>query len=160
MKVAHVVVTLLVGLCLASGDALPAAKMSLASDAETSKEKEREVLRLEEVGRQKFLKGESHWDDLMADGAYMVRWDGVVVVYQAGQALPAAPMKSLALSDMIARAYGDVVVVTGMGEGEGTMPDKKPFSFKSRFLNVWRLLDGRWKIAVTQNTAVRPQQSK
>lgn len=123
-------------------------------------ESEAEVLRLEEVGRQKFLKGDPHWDDLIADGAYMVRWDGAVVSYKKGEALPAVPMKSMKLSEMEARGYGEVVVVTGLGEGEGETHDKKPFSFKSRFLNVWKKLDGEWKIVLSQNTVVQPQKAK
>jgi hypothetical protein len=130
--------------------------VSLAAAESSTEEIEKKVLGLEETARQKFLKGESNWDDLLADGAYIAAWDGSVTVHQKGQPVPAVPMKSMVLSELKARVFGDVVVVTGLGAGAGETPDKKPFSFRSRFLNVWKNVDGEWKIVVTQNTLVKP----
>ena len=147
--------------CLIIGASVALTHVTNITAAEFTEAVEKTVLGLEETGRQKFLRGDGNWDDLMADGAYMVGWDGKITIYQKGHPLPAAPMKSIALSDLKARVYGDVVVVTGLGEGAGETPDKKPFSFQSRFLNVWKKSDdGTWKIVVTQNTAVKQQPAK
>lgn len=116
----------------------------------------KEVLRLEEAGRQKALKGEGNWDDLIAEGAYMIAFDGSIIIYRKGQSLPSLPLKSFNMSDMIARAYGDVVIVTGLAEIESETPQKQPFSFKMRFLNVWKHVDGGWKIVVSERTGVKP----
>ena len=121
---------------------------------------EKEVLRLEEVGRQKVLKGDNDWDDLIAEGAYMIAYDGSIINYQKGQRLPSFPMKSFNMSEMIARVYGDVVVVTGLAEVEGETAEKKPFTFKMRFLNVWKKSGDGWKIVVSERTGVRPPPSK
>jgi ketosteroid isomerase-like protein len=96
----------------------------------------------------------------MAGGAYMIGWTGDVTIYEEGQALPGLPMKSFILSDLIARVYCDVVVVTGLAEAEGETPDKKPFSYKSRYLNVWKRLPHGWRIVVTENTVVKPPPPK
>lgn len=128
--------------------------------SESTGDIEKTVLGLEEAGRLKFLKGEGNWDDLIADGAYMVGWDGKMTSYKKGEPLPASPMKSMTLSDLKARVYSDMVVVTGLGEGEIETPDKKSLTFESRFLNVWKKTEGTWKIVVTQSTPVRKQPAK
>lgn len=116
---------------------------------------QREILRLEELGRKKALKGETQWDDLMADGAYLIQWDGSVRVYSKGQELPSIPLKSFRMSDMIVRVYGDAAVVTGLSDVESVGPDKKPFSYQMRFLNVWKKSEGSWKIVVAERTSVK-----
>ena len=145
---------LLIAALLASLWCLPSGSVA-GLPAEGPEELEQRILQLEEIGREKMLRGDSLWDDLMADGAYMVRWDGVVTTYRKGKALPSVPMKSLLLSDLVARVYGDVVVVTGLGTGEGEIPGGKLISFTSRYLNIWRKVAGTWKIVITQNTVVR-----
>lgn len=55
---------------------------------------------------------------------------------------------------MIARVYGEVVVVTGLAEVESEVPQKQVISFKMRFLNVWKLEPDGWKIAVSERTPV------
>ena len=115
-----------------------------------------EILRLEEAGRQKALKGDNQWDDLMADGAYLIAYDGTIIVYQKGQSLPSLPLKSFKLSEMIVRVYGEAAVVTGLAEVESETPQKQPFSFKMRFLNVWKKAGDGWKIVVSERTGVRP----
>jgi hypothetical protein len=117
---------------------------------------EKEVLRLEEVGRQKVLSGDNNWDDLIAEGAYMIAYDGSIINYKKGQRLPSLPMKVFNMSEMIARVYDDVTIVTGLAHVESETPDKKPFSFDMRFLNVWKKVEGSWKIVVSERTGVRP----
>ena len=129
-----------------------------ASDSTAAIEKE--ILRLEEVGRQKVLKGDNDWDDLIAEGAYMIAYDGSIINYQKGLHLPSLPMKSFNMSEMIARVYGDVAVVTGLAEVESETAEKKPFSFKMRFLNVWKKSGEGWKIVVSERTGVRPPPAK
>jgi hypothetical protein len=123
---------------------------------------EAELLRLEEIGRQKALTGSTEWDSLMADGAYMTGPDGNVALYEKGKAFPPFPLVSFKLSELIARNYGDTGVVTGLAEIEVMGPDKKIVSFKMRYLNVWRKYGDGWKIAVSQRTSVtappRPKQ--
>lgn len=119
-----------------------------------------EVLKLEELGRQKTLRADPGWDDLMSDGAYMIGPDGNVVIYQAGKGFPPFPLKSFTLSEMIARPYGQVVVVTGLGEVEAIAPDKRIIPFKMRFMNVWKRFPDGWKMIVTQRTTVTPIKSK
>jgi hypothetical protein len=121
---------------------------------------EKEVLRLEEVGRQKVLNGDNNWDDLIAEGAYMIAYDGSIINYKKGQRLPSLPMKAFNMSEMIARVYDDVTIVTGLAHVESETPDKKPFSFDMRFLNVWKKVDGSWKIVVSERTGVRSPASK
>jgi hypothetical protein len=121
---------------------------------------EKEVLRLEELGRQKVLKGDNDWDELIADGAYMIAYDGSIINYEKGLRLPSLTMKSFVMSEMIARVYGDVVVVTGLAQAESETPDKKPFSFKMRFLNVWKRSGDSWKIVVSERTGIRPPTAK
>jgi hypothetical protein len=115
-----------------------------------------EILKLEELGRQKVLKGENTWDDLIADGAYMIAADGTIINYQKGQTLPSLPLRSFVMSELIVRVYGEIAIVTGLAEVEGETPDKKPFSFKMRFLNTWKKLGDNWKIVVSERTTVRP----
>ena len=121
---------------------------------------EKEILRLEEVGRLKALKGDNDWDDLMAEGAYMIAYDGSIITYQKGKQFPPFPMKSFNLSELIARVYGDVVVVTGLAEVEVETAEKKPFSFKMRYINVWKKSGDGWKIVVSERTGVKPQPAK
>ncbi len=116
---------------------------------------EKEVLRLEELGRLKALKGDNDWDDLIADGAYMIAYDGSIINYQKGLRLPSLTMKSFNMSEMIARGYGDVVIVTGLADAESETPEKTPFSSKMRFLNVWKRSGDTWKIVVSERTGVR-----
>jgi hypothetical protein len=134
------------------------ARNNLNGQANANQEEVRrkEILRLEEVGRQKALKGESNWDDLIAEGAYMIAYDGSIIIYQKGQNLPSLPLKSFKMSDMIARVYGETVVVTGLAEIESETPQKQPFSFKMRFLNVWKQVGDGWKIVVSERTGVKP----
>lgn len=118
---------------------------------------EEKILSLEEAGRQKALRGENNWDDLIAEGAYMIAVDGSVINYQKGQNLPSLPLKAFNMTEMIVRVYGEVAIVTGLAEIEGETPDKKPVTFKMRFLNTWKKFAGdEWKIVVSERTAVRP----
>jgi hypothetical protein len=117
---------------------------------------EKEILWLEEVGRQKVLKGDNNWDDLIAEGAYMIAYDGSVMLYRKGQQLSSLPVKSFKMSEMIVRVYGEAAVVTGLAEVESETAEKKPFSFQTRFLNVWKQSGDTWKIVVSERTGVRP----
>jgi ketosteroid isomerase-like protein len=117
---------------------------------------EKEILRLEEEGRQKALRGEANWDDLIADGAFMIGFDGSANHYQKGQAFPSFPMKGFKLSELVVRVYGDAAVVTGLGEVEAETPQKQLFSFQQRYINVWQKFGDTWKIAVSERTPVRP----
>ena len=122
---------------------------------------EKEVLRLEEVGRQKILKGDNNWDDLIAEGCYMIAFDGSIIMYKQGTQLPSLPVKAFTMTEMIARYYGgEAVVVTGLAEVESETADKKPISFKMRFLNVWKKSGSNWKMVVTSRTGVRPSPAK
>ncbi|MEO6392569.1 MAG: nuclear transport factor 2 family protein [Pyrinomonadaceae bacterium] len=116
-----------------------------------------EVLRREEEGRLRVLKGETNWDDMMADGAYLIQFDGSVMTYKAGIALPSFPVKSFVITEMIARQVGQSVIVTGLAELSGTAPDKREFTFQTRYLNVWRKKkNGRgWEIMVSTHTTVK-----
>lgn len=114
-----------------------------------------EILHLEDVGRQKALRGDSVWDDLMAENAYMIAYNGTILVYKKSQSLPSLPLKSFVLSEMIVRVYGDEVVVTGLATVGAETPDKKPYSFQMRFLNVWKKFPGGWKIIVSEKTGVK-----
>ena len=116
---------------------------------------QKEILCLEDMGRQKALKGDSVWDDLIAENAYMIAYDGTVIVYQKGKSLPALPLKSFILSEMTVRVYGKAAVVTGLATVGAQTPDKKPYSFQMRFLNVWQKLHGGWKIVVSERTGVK-----
>jgi hypothetical protein len=118
---------------------------------------EKEILRLEELGRQKVLKGETNWDELIEDQAYMTAFDGSVIRYQKGQELPALPVKSFELSDLIVRVYGEVAVVTGLADFEGETPQKVTIKVQQRYLNIWKKSGNGWKIAVSQTTPVRPR---
>jgi ketosteroid isomerase-like protein len=97
---------------------------------------------------------------LIAEGAYMIAFDGSIIIYQKAQQLPSLPLKSFNMSEMIVRPYGEVVIVTGLAEVAGEGADNKPYSFKMRFLNVWKRSDGGWKIVVSERTGVRPAPPK
>ncbi len=116
---------------------------------------QQEVLKLEELGRQRSLKGETNWDDLIADGAYLIGPDGSVVTYAKGQKMPSYPITSFKLSDLIARQFGDAVIVTGLAEIELLSPEKKPVTFKMRYTNVWAKDSATWKIVVSERTGVK-----
>jgi hypothetical protein len=139
------------------------ASVGFAQKTKTKSEKfdaeavQKEILRLEELGRTKSLGGDTDWDDLWADGAYIIDPFGTIIVYQKGQNLSAGGLvlKSLKLSDMIVRAYGEVAVVTALMEIESETADKKPLSFKLRFMHVWKKFDDGWKIVVAERTPVR-----
>jgi|CXWL01.1.fsa_nt_gi hypothetical protein len=124
--------------------------------AEPKRTAANEVLQLEELGRQKTLRSDPSWDDLMADGAYMIGPDGNVLIYKAGKGFPPFPVKSVTLSEMIARPFGEVVVVTGLAEVEALAPDGRVIPFKMRYMNVWQKAAGGWKIVVTERTSVVP----
>ncbi|HSS18873.1 MAG TPA: DUF4440 domain-containing protein [Pyrinomonadaceae bacterium] len=117
---------------------------------------EEEILRLEESGRVKALRGESQWDDLMADGAYAIGGDGTVLIYKKGQNLSSMSLTSFEISELIVRVYQDVVVVTGLSKVAAETPDKKPFSFQMRYMNVWKKSSDGWKIVASERTMVRP----
>jgi hypothetical protein len=150
------IASLLVCLCIIPITAFARNDSNGRTNAAEEESIRKEVLRLEEVGRQKALTGEGNWDDLIAEDAYMIAFDGSVIIYRKGQSLPSLPLKSFKMSDMVARAYGEVVVVTGLAEVESETPQKQPFSFKMRFLNVWKRVDGGWKIVVSERTGVKP----
>jgi Domain of unknown function (DUF4440) len=154
-----VILNAAIGLCLITTTAL-AQKYSNPRAAVSTEAIEKEILRLEEVGRLKALRGDNDWDDLMAEGAYMIVYDGSIITYQKGQRFPPFPMKAFNMSEMIARVYGDVVVVTGLAEIEGESAEKKPFSFKMRFLNVWKQSGDGWKIVVSERTGVKAAMTK
>lgn len=97
---------------------------------------ENEVLRLEEVGRQRVVARNNSWDDLISEGAYMIGPDGNVSRYELGKGFPPFPVKSFTLSEMIARSYGEVIVVTGLANLEAEFPGNPPISFQMRFMNV------------------------
>lgn len=156
MKVRSRILSLLVGLCLVPIAALAQNNLSDRTKADETEAIQKEILRLEELGRQKALKGDSEWDDLMAEGAYLIAYDGSIIIYQKGKSLPSLPLKSFTMSDMIVRVYGEAVVVTGLAEIESETPQKQPFSFKMRFLNVWKKFGNGWKIVVTERTGVKP----
>jgi hypothetical protein len=117
---------------------------------------QREILRLEELGRQKALKGDTNWDDLTADGAYLIQGDGTVMIYRKGQNLSSMPVTSFKLSELVVRVYGETAVVTGLSEVSSQTPDRRPFSFQMRYMNVWKKVGGGWKIVVAERTMVRP----
>lgn len=123
--------------------------------ASTAEADQAEVLRLEEAGRLKVIKGDNNWDDLIAPGAYMIGPDGKVMIYEKGKGFPPFPVKDFTLSEMIARAYGEVVVVTGLGAMTAETPEKKLMSFQMRFINVWRRFPEGWKMVVTERTGVK-----
>jgi len=155
-----VIQSMAIGLCLMTTTALAQNYSSLRTNDDSTQAIEKEILRLEEVGRQKVLKGDNDWDDMIAEGAYMIAYDGSIIHYQKGLRLPSLVMKSFNMSEMIARVYGDVAVVTGLAEAESETPDKKPFSFKMRFLNVWKKSGDGWKIVVSERTGIRPPPAK
>ena len=119
---------------------------------------QKEIMRLEELGRQKALRADSNWDDLWADGAYMITAFGTITVYKKGMNLSAGgpAANSLKLSEMIVRVYGETAVVTALMEVETETPDKKPLSFRLWFMNVWKKHDDGWKIVAAERTPVRP----
>lgn len=125
---------------------------STMSDAEVA---QTEVLKLEEAGRMKVVNGDNNWDDFIAPGAYMIGPDGKVMIYEKGKGFPPFPVKDFKLSEMIARAYGEVVVVTGLGEIKAQTPDQKTITFQMRFINVWRKFPEGWKMIVTGRTGVK-----
>ncbi len=154
---AAVILSVMFGLCLATMTAFARGNSNGRAEADKTQAIEKEVLRLEEVGRQKVLKGDNNWDDLIAEGAYMIAYDGSVINYKKASQLPSLPVKSFKMSEMIARVYGgEAVVVTGLAEVESETADKKPFSFQKRFLNVWKKSGDSWKIVVSERTSVRP----
>src|SRR5713101_7159275 len=135
MNFRAVIVSMVVALSLTPMNALARTNSNLRINADEREEIEKEILRLEEVGRQKVLKGDNNWDDLIAEGAYMIAYDGSVINYKKASQLPSLPVKSFKMSEMIARVYGgEAVVVTGLAEVESETADKKPFSFQMRFL--------------------------
>ena len=128
---------------------------AIAQDNSKTESIRKEILRLEEIGRQKSLSGNNKWDDLIARNAYMIAFDGTVIIYKKGESLPSLPLKSFDLSEMICRVYGDVAVVTGLAKIEAEIPDKKPYSFQMRFLNVWKRSSNGWRIVVSERTLVK-----
>ena len=124
-------------------------------DATKSHSIQKTILRLEEAGRQKALRGDNSWDDLIAENAYMIAFDGTIIVYRRGQNLPAIPLRSFVLSEMIVRVYHDEAVVTGLATVEAETPDKKPYAFQMRFLNVWKRFHHEWRIVVSERTGVK-----
>ena len=159
MNFRAVILSVVVGLCVTPTPVFSQNSSSDRTKTESTPATEKEILRLEEAGRQKILKGDNNWDDLIAEGAYMIGYDGSIILYQKGLQFPPLPVTSFEMSEMIARLYGDVAVVTGLAEvgGEASeMGEKKPFSFKMRFLNVWKKSGDSWKIVVSERTGVRP----
>lgn len=156
-RLKRLLVTVLVTIGAAGIAGRPAAGQTPGRpDLSSSKAVEKEILRLEEIGRQKALRGDANWDDLIEEDAYMIAFDGSVIRYKRGLNLPSPPVKTFTLSEMIARPFGDAVVVTGLAEVESQTPDKQPISFKMRFINVWKRSGGGWKIVVSERTTVRP----
>jgi hypothetical protein len=156
MNCRHMSLGVLVCLCLVQIIAFAQKSANGQAQADKAEVIQKEILRLEEAGRQKALKGESNWDDLIAEGAYMIAYDGTIIVYQKGQTLPSLPLKSFNLSEMIVRVYGgEAAVVTGLAEVASETAQKKPFSFQMRFLNVWKKFGDGWKIVVSERTGVK-----
>jgi hypothetical protein len=156
MNLRSISLSVLVCLCLSPVTAFAQGKANGRAEANRTEAIQNEVLRLEEAGRQKALKGETEWDDLLAEGAYLIAYDGTIIIYQKGQSLPSLPLKSFKLSELIVRVYGDAAVVTGLADIESETPQKQPFAFKMRYLNVWKKLDDGWKIVVAERTGVKP----
>ena len=156
MKFKALILSLVAGFCLAPITAFAHNNSKSRVNADKTQAIEKEILRLEEVGRQKALKGDNSWDDLIAEGAYMIAYDGSIIVYQKGKGLPSLPLKSFKMSEMIVRVYGDAAVVRGLSEVETETAEKKPFSFQMRFLNVWKKSREGWKIVVSERTGVKP----
>jgi hypothetical protein len=148
--------SLAIGLCLVQVSAFSQGGANGQSATGKVEAIQKEVLRLEEAGRHKVLRGDANWDDLMAEGAYMIAFDGSVIIYKKGTNLGSFPVKSFNMSEMIVRVYGDeTAVVTGLAEVAGESADKKPLSFQMRFLNVWRRSGDGWKIEVSERTGVK-----
>ena len=124
----------------------------ITKKAETSRT---EVLALEEAGRLRSLKGETSWDDIMADGAFMISSEGLTVTYRKGQTMPSFPLKRFDITELVARVYGDSVTVTGLAEIEALGPEKKFVSFQVRYINVWARIEGAWKIVVSGRMNVK-----
>lgn len=156
MNTRSMVLSLLVCLCLVPITAYAQNNLNGRAKVDKTEAIQKEILQLEEVGRQKVLKGESNWDDLIAEGAYMIAYDGTVIVYQKGQTLPSLPLKSFNQSEMIVRVYGGkAAVVTGLAEVASETAEKKPLMFQMRFLNVWKKSGDGWKIVVSERTGVK-----
>lgn len=155
MNLRSIILSSLVCLCLTTITAFAQNNANGQANAGKSEAIEKEILSLEEAGRQKVLKGESEWDDLMAEGAYLITADGTILLYQKGQNLSSMPVKSFKMSEMIVRVYGEAAVVTGLAEVASETAQKKPFSFQMRFLNVWKKFGDSWKIVVAERTAVK-----
>lgn len=117
---------------------------------------EKQIIQLEELGRAKALRGEINWDDLMAEGAYLIQGDGSVMIYQKGQNLSSMRLTAFKISDLIVRVYGDTVVATGLSDASSETAEKRPFSFQMRYLNVWKHFGSTWKIVVAERTMIRP----
>ena len=75
MKFRAVILSVVIGLCLAPMTAFARGNSNDRVNADKTQEIEKEVLRLEEAGRQKVLKGDNNWDDLIAAGAYMIAFE-------------------------------------------------------------------------------------
>ncbi|HEX8920535.1 MAG TPA: nuclear transport factor 2 family protein [Pyrinomonadaceae bacterium] len=156
MNLRSMILSLLVCVCLLPVAAFARNDSNGQAHADKTEAIQKEILRLEDLGRQKALKGDKEWDDLMADGAYLIGPDGTILVYQKGQNLSSMALTSFNLSELIVRVYGDVAVVTGLAEVASETAEKKPFSFKMRYLNVWKKSGDSWKIVVAERTMVRP----
>jgi Domain of unknown function (DUF4440) len=156
MNLRSMVLSLLVCVCLVPVTAFARNDSNDPAKEDKTEATQKEILRLEELGRQRSLKGDTQWDDMIADGAYLIQGDGTIMVYQKGQNLSSMSLTSFKLSDLIARVYGDTAVVTGLAEIGSETAEKKPFSFQMRYLNVWKKLGDGWRIVVSERTMVRP----
>jgi hypothetical protein len=116
----------------------------------------KEIVRLEELGRQKALNGDTNWDDLIADGAYLIQGDGTIMIYKKGQTLPTMSLTSFKLSELIVRVYGETAVANGLSELASETQEKKTFSFQMRYMNVRGKVGDSWKTTVAERTMVRP----
>jgi hypothetical protein len=57
---------------------------------------------------------------------------------------PPEPMKSITNEQVIVRIYGDTAVVTGVQTAVGYANPPQPF--RTLFMNVWHLINGKWVI--------------
>lgn len=85
MNLRNLIRSVAVALCLMPLTALAHNYGNGRASAAGDKRTEKEILRLEEVGRQKVLRGDSNWDDLIAEGAYMIAYDGSIIIYRVSE---------------------------------------------------------------------------
>lgn len=134
----------------------------LVSGSQAQSSVEEEIIRLDKAAHEALVKGDlAAYESHFADDYTEIRWRGGFYTKEQVMQIDRTPgrkMERYDLTDLKARVYGDMAIITGhySRKAYSTRPDGQRVEIEAQglFTDVWVKKQGRWLCVANQDTAI------